>query len=77
MTEDELDRLAREKAEARQVLLDLLRAPWNRMSPWAIARACEYLEHPDKNDGEPERGCPCGRRPDRLRVKPAAKREIG
>src|SRR5262245_34118300 len=73
LTEDELDRIRREDAEARQLLLDLLRAPWNRMTPYAITRACEYLKHPDKHEGEPLRGCACGKRKDQLRVKPAGR----
>jgi len=58
-----LERLEALRAEARGMILDLLWADYNRMSPWALTRACEYLEHPSN----PHRdslggGCRCGRR---------------
>jgi hypothetical protein len=66
---DELERIQQMRDEARTMILDLLRAPWSRMTPWAISNACAYMEHPDKYDGHPEKGCPCGRRRDATKVK--------
>ena len=46
-------------AEARRLILDLLRGPWTSMSPWATTNACTYLEHPSKLE-ERDAGCICG-----------------
>ena len=59
----ELNRLHAQVADARQHLLDMLRAPYIRMTPWAITKACTYLDHPTRRDTDPpEAPCVCGRR---------------
>lgn len=56
----DLERIRRDRKEARDLLLSLLRAPWTRMSPWAISNVCAYLEHPSRVPDE-SAACPCGR----------------
>lgn len=57
-----LERIEAMREEARKMILDLLWADYNRMTPWALTRACEYLDHP-VNPGRDSFGkCRCGRR---------------
>lgn len=45
----------------RARLLDMLKAPYERMLPWATTAACQELGHPAvRNDG---RTCACGAKP--------------
>lgn len=59
-TSIDLGQILEERRQARELLLSLLRAPWTRMSPWAISNVCAYLEHPSRIPEEPA-PCPCGR----------------
>ena len=45
-------------AEVRGHLYDLLLAPYTQLSPWAITKACVYLEHPLTPRGD---RCICGK----------------
>lgn len=57
---DELERIGKARDDARKLLLNMLRAPWSRMTPFAITNACSYLLHPSKYDDRVD-GCACGR----------------
>ena len=61
LTQDErigvlLDHVTRLRAR----LLDMLKAPYERMGPWATTAACQELDHPIvRNDGK---SCACGKK---------------
>lgn len=60
---DDLAKVREHRAEAEEHLLDLLRAPYYRMSPWAITSACTFLKHPTPRwDDPPSKPCICGKR---------------
>jgi hypothetical protein len=44
--------------EARAMLLDLLLSPYTQLQPWAITKACIYMEHPKRPSGAM---CVCGK----------------
>lgn len=50
----------RRSQQLEKLILNLLRAPYERMTAWATTEACQSLKHPIvRNDGKT---CACGRR---------------